>query len=108
MITHIVFWKLKEENKEENAAIIKQKLEALVGIVPGLLKAEVGRNLLQDNYDLCLVSQFTDQEALAAYRVHPEHQKAASFVHASMCGRTAVDFENEDDFADLPEDASLL
>lgn len=108
MVTHIVFWKLKEENKEENAVIIKEKLEALVGVVPGLIKAEVGRNLIQDAYDLCLVSQFTDQEALESYRVNPDHQKAAAFVRASICERTSVDFENTDDFTDLPEDASLL
>lgn len=108
MVTHIVFWKLKEENKEENAALIKEKLESLVGVVPGLLKAEVGRNLLQGDYDICLVSQFTNRDALEAYRVNPDHQKAAAFVRASICGRASVDFESEDDFTDLPEDASLL
>ncbi len=108
MVTHIVFWKLKEENKEENAAVIKEKLEALVGVVPGLLKAEVGRNLLDSDYDLCLVSQFSDRAALEAYRNNPDHIKAATFVRASVCGRTSVDYENEDDYLDLPDDAFAL
>ena len=108
MVTHIVFWKLKEENKDANAAVIKEKLEALVGVVPGLLKAEVGRSFIEDAYDLCLVSQFTHRAALEAYRTNPDHQKAAAFVRASICARTSVDFESPDDYADLPEDACAL
>lgn len=45
MIRHIVFWNLKEEaegkTKEQNAAVIREGLEALVGKVDGLLMAEV-------------------------------------------------------------------
>ena len=48
MVTHIVFWALKDEaeghDKRENAEHIKELLEALVGVVPGLIKAEVGIN----------------------------------------------------------------
>ena len=48
MVTHIVFWALKDEaeghGKRENAEHIKELLEALVGVVPGLIKAEVGIN----------------------------------------------------------------
>ena len=48
MVTHIVFWKLKDEalgaDKAENAKQIKQRLEALVGIIPGLIEAKVGIN----------------------------------------------------------------
>ena len=45
MITHIVFWKLMEDEQHDskaNAARIKRELEALVGVVPGLLSAQVG------------------------------------------------------------------
>ena len=45
MVKHIVMWSLTEpEKKSETVAIMKQKLEALVGVVPGLLKLEVGEN----------------------------------------------------------------
>ena len=41
MVTHIVFWALKDEaeghSKRENAEHIKEMLEALVGVVPGLI-----------------------------------------------------------------------
>ena len=48
MVTHIVFWALKDEaeghSKRENAEHIKEMLEALVGVVPGLIEAKVGIN----------------------------------------------------------------
>ena len=36
MVKHIVMWNLTDKDKvAENGAIMKQKLEALVGVVPG-------------------------------------------------------------------------
>ncbi|MFQ9681042.1 MAG: hypothetical protein ACLRZH_14025 [Ruthenibacterium lactatiformans] len=36
MVKHIVMWNLADKDKvAENGAIMKQKLEALVGVVPG-------------------------------------------------------------------------
>ena len=101
MITHIVFWKLlrdDEHNAEENAARIRRGLEGLVGIVPGLLSAEVGEGLDPNGeFDLCLVSTFENRDALAAYRTHPEHVKVQTIVHAAICRRTALDFESQND-----------
>ena len=46
MIKHLVFWKLKSEalgkTKQENAVLIKEKLEALDGKISGLISIEVG------------------------------------------------------------------
>ena len=43
MVKHIVMWKLSDREKAaENAAEMKRLLEGLVGVVPGLLRAEVG------------------------------------------------------------------
>ncbi|MDR2938413.1 MAG: Dabb family protein, partial [Prevotellaceae bacterium] len=46
MVKHIVTWKLKEaaagSDKASNAQLAKEKLEALNGKIPGLLKLEVG------------------------------------------------------------------
>jgi len=94
MITHMVFWKLQEENKAENAQRIKQRLEALVGVVPGLLEMRVGTNLIDGGeYDLALCSRFADMAALHGYETHPEHLKVRAFVQQVRVGRAAVDFE---------------
>ena len=92
MVTHIVFWKLKEENKAANAGCIKESLEALVGVIPGLLEARVGENVNGGEYDLALAARFVSMEALEAYDVHPEHQKVRAFVSQVRLERAAVDF----------------
>ena len=93
MITHMVFWKLQEENKAENALRIKESLEALVGVVPGLLEMRVGTNVNGGEYDLALCSRFADMAALHGYETHPEHLKVRAFVQQVRIARAAVDFE---------------
>jgi len=93
MVTHIVFWKLKEENHKENAAEIKRCIEALVGVIPGLIEAQVGCNFNGGEYDLALVSKLESKEALQAYDTHPAHEKVRAFVRGVVQGRAAVDFE---------------
>lgn len=97
MIRHIVFWNLKEEadgrSKLENAKIMKDKLEALVGKVDGLRKAEVGFNFTDGGYDLCLYSECDSKEALAVYQNHPEHVKVKEFVHKVILNRAVCDSE---------------
>lgn len=97
MIRHIVFWELADEaegrKKSENARIIKEGLESLVGVVPGLLEAEVGINENSGEYDAALVSLFENLEALEGYQTHPAHQKVRSFVSKVRLARTAVDYE---------------
>ncbi len=97
MVTHIVFWKLKDEalgfNKKQNAEQIKKSLEALVGIIPGLVEAKVGINKNGGKYDAALYSRFESMEALHAYDSHPEHLKIREFVKAVRLERESVDFE---------------
>ena len=97
MVRHIVLWRLLEEaegkNNWENAQIIKEGLEALVGVIPGLLEAEVGINENGGDYHACLNSKFESMEALKAYDVHPEHEKVRDFVTKVRESRVAVDYE---------------
>ena len=92
MVTHIVFWKLKEEDKATNARRIKESLEALVGVIPGLVEMRVGENINGGEYDLALCSRFESMEALHAYDCHPEHLKVRAFVSQVRTQRAAVDF----------------
>lgn len=96
MIRHIVFWKLKEENKSENALKIKSDLEALKGKIPGLLSVEVGINhdeAPQDNWDVVLTCGLESMDALNAYQVHPLHKEAGKFIGQVRTARACVDFE---------------
>jgi len=100
MIRHIVAWKLKNEaqgnDKETNARLVKEKLEGLVGNVPGLLKAKVVRTV--DNckdYDIALISNLESAEALAAYQSNPLHEEVATFVRSVVESRACIDYEDE-------------
>ncbi|MBC8569384.1 Dabb family protein [Zongyangia hominis] len=97
MIKHIVFWNLKEEaaggDKIRNGQLIKEKLEGLVGVVPGLLSAQVGVNFNPNGYDLCLCSELASKEALDGYQCHPAHLAVKEFVHQVICERAVVDYE---------------
>ena len=94
MIKHIVMWKLADaQHKKENASKMKGMLEALVGVVPGLLKLEVAENWIAGGYDVILYSEFTDKAALDGYQNHPAHLECKKFVHSVISERTAGDYE---------------
>ena len=99
MIKHIVMWKLEDfadgRTKNENAKIIKEKLDALVGVIPEIVELEVGIDILGTNqsYDVVLVSEFKNLQELDIYAKHPEHVKVGEFVGKVRKDRVAVDYE---------------
>ena len=109
---HIVMWKFKEQHNGksalENARWMKEQLEALVGVVPELLSAEVGISpaleqaagapapAASGEYDACLVSTFTSPEALAAYKVHPKHKAISAYCKEARVKRLAFDWWSEE------------
>lgn len=114
---HIVMWKFKEQHNGksalENARWMKEQLEALVGVVPELLSAEVGISpaleqtaesvaagapapVASGEYDACLVSTFASPEALAAYKVHPKHKAISAYCKEARVKRLAFDWWSEE------------
>ena len=99
MIKHIVLFKLKEfENEDQKAVVrnkIKQSLLALKVKIEVLKYIEVGQNyeLISSSYDICLITQFETLKDLEAYRTHPEHLKVVELIKANTTGRAVVDFE---------------
>ena len=125
---HIVMWKFKEQyngkSALENARWMKEQLEALVGVVPELLSAEVGISpaleqvavvpsnaaaaaapsnaaaapapAASGEYDACLLSTFASPEALAAYKVHPKHKAISAYCKEARLKRLAFDWWSEE------------
>jgi hypothetical protein len=96
VIRHVVLWKLVAQDPEEkaaNAVAIRERLGALVGVVPGLHSVQVLPDLggTDGNSDVMLISEHEDEAALAGYQVHPAHLEAASFVRSLVQGRAALD-----------------
>ena len=97
MVKHIILWKLKD-GLADTAAVkagIKNGLEGLKGVVPGLVDIKVRTiGLASSNADVMLDSTFTDAAALKGYAVHPAHVNVADtkvrpFVQTRLC----MDFE---------------
>jgi len=95
MIKHIVMWKFKDEVAETDKLEMKQRLEALKGVVPSLIDIEVGVDIAgkDASKDMVLYSEFASRNDLAAYAVHPEHVKVVEFVKPLVCERAVVDYE---------------
>ena len=93
MIKHIVLYTLKEgTNKTEAVEIIKNALEPLVGVIPGLRYMEI-RQAYQGGMDYALYSEFESKEALASYADHPAHQEAKGKFWHFLDSRCCADYE---------------
>lgn len=96
MVKHIILWQIKDDADKcavkKNA---KQALESLQGRIDGLLSIKVNINgLASSNADMMLDTTFTDEAALKAYSVHPEHVKAAdTYVRPFTKLRVCLDYE---------------
>ena len=99
MLRHIVMWKLKESaeggTREENVVKLKTKLESCRSIVSGQGHFEVGvaQPGFEATYDVVLVSDFDNPQALQAYQVHPKHLAIKDFVAAVRESRQCIDYE---------------
>ena len=98
MIRHIVAWNLIATDPAERTSDferLKANIEGLVGVVPGLQSAVVSRDVgaTAGNWDVVLVSEHDDEEALAVYQQHPDHVTAAGFTRSVTKDRVCVDVE---------------
>ena len=92
MLKHVVTWKVKEENKQENMEKMKKMLEALVGVIDEIKSLQVGINENGGEYDIILITDFENKEALQTYDAHPNHQEVRKFVRSVVESRVAVDY----------------
>jgi hypothetical protein len=96
-IRHIVLWKLAADDADTRALHAEQIEERLLGlrdVIDEIEHLEIGRNVVspQTNWDVALVSQFADADALERYQVHPAHQEVAAFVRSVVAERACVDY----------------
>lgn len=98
MIRHIVMWKFRrdlDETPQQIALEMKSRLEALVGKIDGLLRAEVGVNIKQtdSSYDAVLTADFPSFEVMEAYKIHPLHVEVSNYCKSRRLERVDVDYE---------------
>ena len=97
MVKHVIIWTLKDDiaDKDSVKKGIKEGLEGLKGVVPGLTDIKVYIDgLASSNADLILDSTFEDEASLKGYAVHPEHVRVADTkVRPFTSQRSCFDYE---------------
>ena len=100
MITHLVFFNMLPEaggkSGQENAQALVEMLKALPAHISEIqeLSAGLDFNRSPAAYEVGLLTKFKSKEDLAAYQVHPEHQKVIEFVKQTTSARAVVDYES--------------
>jgi hypothetical protein len=82
------------EQRRADITQMQERLAALVGVVPGLhsvtLQPDLG--LIDDHWDVVLVSEHDDNAALEGYQAHPAHVEAGAFIRSVTRDRATVDY----------------
>lgn len=98
MVHHIVMWRfkpeVKEEEKPELKAAMRENLNSLVGKVPGLLTMEfVDAPFASSTHDIALVSTLEKAEDIEVYGNHPAHVAVAdTYVRPYVTERVCLDY----------------
>ena len=98
MVYHIVMWNFKKEveeaRKPELLANMKKNLEALVGVVPGLLSVNyVAEPLSTSTHEFALVTTLEKVEDVKSYGAHPAHVAVAeNDIKPYACDRVCLDY----------------
>lgn len=95
MLTHIVFFKLRERSPE----IVQKTKEVLLnmeGKIAQLLHIEVGVDIIHSerSYDIALVTKFNSLADLDLYQVHPVHKEVIAYMGTVREASITVDYES--------------
>jgi len=98
MIKHILLWKFKDEykiNSVDYANKIKtlnNMFKGMIGIVDGLINAEIGKSINNGPYDIVLYSEFIDKQSLDNYKIHPLHLEVKNISKDWVTEKTVIDY----------------
>ena len=97
-LAHIVTWRMNGATPQERAAQADRTVQAFEAArhdVPGLLRMEVGRNIVAspDAWDVALYMVFATRTDLEAYQSHPAHLQIKALVAPMRAARGQADFE---------------
>ena len=94
MIRHICMFKLKEENKAADLKEFCERSKSLEAITE-VRRFEVvcnGSDMPDSNYDVALIFDFDNKEALDRYQSNPIHQAFGAFVSGVREARACIDY----------------
>jgi len=94
MLTHVVFFKLKDRSPEA-IEVTKAVLTNMEGKIPVLRHIEVGTDILhlERSYDIALITKFDSLDDLKVYDTHPLHEEVKAHMKQVLDGTSiCVDF----------------
>ncbi len=96
MITHIVFFKLKDGSQQN----VRKAMDVLLGMkgkIPQLRYLGAGSDVLhsQRSCDIALITKFDSLEDLDAYQKHPVHVEVAKYMTSVRKFSVSVDYESD-------------
>ncbi|ATN32279.1 stress responsive protein [Rhizobium sp. ACO-34A] len=96
-VRHIVMWNVAGETPAEKQAgvdAVRREFENLRGQIPGMTHLEIGIDHSGVSYacDMVLVTEFENEDALAAYATHPAHLAARDRLEGVRTARHQVDY----------------
>lgn len=94
-VEHMVWFRFRDDVGQDRREQHAEKLRALVGRVPGILRLEVGWNFTDRarGAQLGLLVTLESKAALDAYQVHADHVEVARGLRADSDEILAMDFE---------------
>ena len=98
MVQHIVMFKFRADvspqERDAAARLFKKGIEELPATIPYIANIHVGLNVNpSEEWDICLVSDFSTLDEVKAYSVHPAHKAIAGELMRHIAQRACVDFE---------------
>lgn len=81
MIRHMVLFRVAQGTPKDDLQTACDRLEALVGVVPGLRSLKAGADLgIEGNFAMGLVAELDDRDALRVFSEHDAHMAVASDI----------------------------
>ena len=95
MLRHVALFRWKPETTAADVSKVEAALHQLPGKIPCILAYRFGRDVgVQDgNADFALVADFPDEEGLATYANHPDHQAVLqNLIRPILAQREAIQY----------------
>ena len=95
MLTHVVFFQLKQYSRETAEELV-ERLKALPERIPEIRELEAGIDVdrSQRAWDVALIVRCDDAEDLATYADHPAHREVVEHILEVAERSAVVDFES--------------
>lgn len=98
MVKHIVMFQFQEqitpEQRRQIGQEVKQRTEALVGVIPGVQSLKVQLAPVgTSTHHILLEGIFDSQEALQQYQIHPAHMSIGDVFKRACQQRACFDYE---------------